>query len=161
MRNDIAFVFYCPLTRCWVRSIYRRSALHANLRGRYYRRPEDRRIRPTFGQIVPKSRLCTPVALRIYSAACSFLPDDQSVAAVMPAAHGTSRIFSQAIMQPASGHRRFVLAFLHINKGGTNRGPYLETECAGGVRCVCFRRRDCLGSILSSRGQRQRQTNNQ
>ena len=52
-----------------------------------------------------------------------------------------------------------MLACNHINKGGTDRGPCLETECASGVRRVRFRRRDFAGCILSSSGRRRRQTN--
>src|SRR5690242_509101 len=36
----------------------------------------------------------------------------------------------------------------HVNKGGTCRGPCLEAECTGGMRCFCFPWRDLAGGIL-------------
>ena len=53
----------------------------------------------------------------------------------------------------------FCVSLHEVNKGGTCRGPYLEAQRPGGMRCVRFRRRDLAGRILSSRGQRRRQTN--
>ena len=76
----------------------------------------------------------------------------------MPAAHDAACKFVDQGAQPASACWRCVLDSIHLNKGGTCRGPFLETECTGGVRRVCFRRRDFAGSILSSRGRRRRQT---
>lgn len=54
----------------------------------------------------------------------------------------------------------FCVRLHKVNKGGTCRGPYLEAQRTGSMRRICFRRRDFAGCILSSRGQRRRQTNN-
>ena len=37
---------------------------------------------------------------------------------------------------------RCVLAFHHVNKGGSCRGPFLEGECTGRLRRFPFRRRN-------------------
>ena len=66
---------------------------------------------------------------------------------------------SLAWLATGFGALAFYASFsLHINKGGTCRGPCLEAECASGVRRVRFRRRDFAGGILSSSGRRRRQT---
>jgi hypothetical protein len=65
--------------------------------------------------------------------------------------------FNAVIHKPASTRVRFVLAFATPTREARS-GPFLETECTGGVCGVCFRRRSCPGSILSSRGRRRRHT---
>src|SRR5674476_166321 len=59
---------------------------------------------------------------------------DQPVAVAMPNAHDSVRKFRKAWRIRLRRALRSVLAFDHRNKGGTNRGPYLETESAGSVR---------------------------
>ena len=44
-----------------------------------------------------------------------------------------------------------MLAWLHVNKGGTCLGPDLEIERAGNLRRVCIRRRGLAGGILEFR----------
>ena len=61
--------------------------------------------------------------------------------------------------RPDFGPYDFRVSLCQVNKGGTSRGPYLEAQRAGGMRCFCFCRRNFAGCILSSRGQRRRQTN--
>jgi len=56
-----------------------------------------------------------------------------------------------SVIRPATGfdaHASCASLTLYLNKGGTNRGPFLETECARRVRRVRFRRRDFAGGIL-------------
>ncbi len=89
-----------------------------------------------------------------------FVAHDQALAADIPTAHDPSCKFHLIGLQAASAGGCFLLISLHLNKGGTCRGPYLETECARCMRRVRFRRRGLAGGILSSRGQRRRQTNN-
>ena len=116
---------------------------------------DDFRLR--LSQIGGRTCLYTDNALHINFATRSIISDDQLVARAMPATHGVSFKFHATGLHPASAPRRSVLAFSHINKGGTYRGPCLETECTGGVCRVRFRRRDFAGSILSSSGRRERQ----
>ncbi len=53
----------------------------------------------------------------------------------------------------------FCVRLRPVNEGGTFRGPYLEAQRTGSMRCIRFCRRSFAGCILSSRGQRRRQTN--
>jgi hypothetical protein len=137
-----------------------RRATHANLREWYFDGQEPGQFASTCRGIFAKSQRPGIFALPHYSAQRSFIARDQPLAAAIPATHDMSCKFSVIGTQPTSGRARFLLDFRHFNKGGTCRGPYLETECARCVRRVRFRRRDLAGGILSSRGRRRRQTNN-
>src|SRR5665647_1748618 len=102
--------------------------------------------------------LWTDIALPHFPLLRCFVTDDQTVAVVMSTTHDMACKICRSGAQPPSCLARFVLACRHHNKGGTNRGPFLETECARCVRRVRFRWRDLAGSILTSRGRRRRHT---
>lgn len=127
---------------------------------RQFVRAKGRRFAVVLQRIVVEFRLHANLAQPHYSALRFFPARDQAVAVAIPDAHGKLRRFRLIGVQPASRHPRFLLTLHHINKGGTCRGPCLETERARRMRRVCLRRRSFGGSILSSRGQRRRQTDN-
>jgi hypothetical protein len=96
---------------------------------------------------------------------CRFFPQsshfDHAINVLLtscPACMTLAVIFGACGLQTVSVRFRFLLVCRHINKGGTCRGPCLETECARCVRRIRLRWRDLAGSILSSRGRRRRQT---
>src|SRR6185437_2320876 len=62
-------------------------------------------------------------------------------------------------LYPTSAQPRFRAIIQSVNKGGTCRGPCLEAQRAGGMRRFRLCRRGIAGGILSSRGQRRRQSN--
>lgn len=97
--------------------------------------------------ILPENTSCTgfPAPMKIF-ALC-----DQTVAVAIPPTHDALSKFCLRGLQPASGLRRCVLGFRHVNEGGTCLGHDLETECAGGLRDLRIRRRDFGGGNLSSR----------
>ena len=79
-----------------------------------------------------------------------FALSDQSVAVAIPPAHAVLVKFRLRHLQLPSGRWRCVLAFQHVNKGGTCLGPDLEAECRRRLRGVRIRRRGFAGGILSS-----------
>jgi hypothetical protein len=87
-----------------------------------------------------------------------FAKRDQLVGIAMCAMHDRPPKFCPNKARPASMTSRGVLECHQDNKGGTCRGPFLEAECTGCMCRIRIRRRNSVGRILSSRGQRRRQT---
>ena len=86
------------------------------------------------------------------------MPADQSLVAAIPAAHDAEGKFCLRRTATRFGGMMFFARLSATStREGTCRGPNLETECAGCVRRVRFRRRGLAGGILSSRGRRRRQ----
>jgi hypothetical protein len=75
---------------------------------------------------------------------------DQTVVVTIPPAHDNFGKFRLRDLQPASGPRRCVLTFRHVNEGATCLGSDLEAQCRRRVRGVRIRRRDFAGGLLSS-----------
>ena len=133
---------------------------HANLRELVFQWAATRRGFPALVmEFFAKSQRPVIFALPHYSALRSFVARNQALAPAIPATHDWPCKFRATGAQPASGRARFLLAWVYINKGGSCRGPCLETECARCMRRVRFRRRDLAGGILTSSGRRRRQTN--
>ena len=103
-------------------------------------------------QIAIENRRHSSFALRQTTAVHFFVPPDQAFDAVMPLTHDVCLDFCLEGLQGASVKPALLLASHHINKGGYVRGPYLENRNAGGVRRICFCRRNSPRSVLSSSG---------
>ena len=97
---------------------------------------------------------CTQCRTALFFVSRLFCAHDQAVAS----------LFRQRMTPPADlngnplGDCALCASFYLHQQGRHDRGPYLEAECTGCVRRVCFCWCCVAGSILSSRGRRRGQT---